>query len=370
MERINYSTGQLNRYLIECYLEVGEKEAAIKLNETKSIGDNKDDMISNLILEMNANNPYASYKIGDKLINEMSIYSEDAECNYYFSKVCYNIILHHRSQISSSELSSETILNNCFKSSIKAIKLNPYRWHFIFNLGNYYKYLIKDYKKALKCYQKVYDICLNLNLCGVELVDCLLKNKEDDEAFIILKRAINEIENCKWASLRLGIIYLKKSEFNEAIRLFHNVIRNDPDDCNVWQCLADAYLNRGSLTSALKSFTKAIEIDADSTYASYQIAHIKQSLKLYDQAVLDYLAVLNKITNHIPTLKGLGETYYLLAVENVKVSLNEKYLEYIELSVKYLCKALLLRKDLCCLWKILADCCGLIRFYPDKSLKM
>jgi hypothetical protein len=35
-----------------------------------------------------------------------------------------------------------------------------------------------------------------------------------------------------------------------------------------------------------------------------RIAHIKQSLKLYDQAVIDYFAVLNKMTNHVPTLKG------------------------------------------------------------------
>jgi lipopolysaccharide biosynthesis regulator YciM len=46
----------------------------------------------------------------------------------------------------------------------------------------------------------------------------------------VLRKAIDEIENCKWASLRLGVIYLKRGESNEAIRLFHNVIRNDPND--------------------------------------------------------------------------------------------------------------------------------------------
>ena len=49
-------------------------------------------------------------------------------------------------------------------------------------------------------------------------------------ATTLLKKAIAEIENCKWASLRLGIIHLKLGESNEAIRLFYNVIRNDPDD--------------------------------------------------------------------------------------------------------------------------------------------
>jgi cytochrome c-type biogenesis protein CcmH/NrfG len=40
----------------------------------------------------------------------------------------------------------------------------------------------------------------------------------------------------------------------------------------MWECLADAYLNRGSLTASLKSFNKAIELNPESTYASYQLA--------------------------------------------------------------------------------------------------
>jgi len=38
----------------------------------------------------------------------------------------------------------------------------------------------------------------------------------------------------------------------------------------MWECLADAYLNRGSLTASLKSFNKAIELNPESTYAYYQ----------------------------------------------------------------------------------------------------
>jgi superkiller protein 3 len=38
----------------------------------------------------------------------------------------------------------------------------------------------------------------------------------------------------------------------------------------MWECLADAYLSRGSLTAALKSFGKAIELNPESTYAYYQ----------------------------------------------------------------------------------------------------
>jgi hypothetical protein len=49
---------------------------------------------------------------------------------------------------------------------------------------------------------------------------------------------------------------------------------------------------------------------------------------------MDYYAALNKITDHVPSLKGLGETYYLKAKENVKNSTDQRYLEYIESSIK------------------------------------
>ncbi len=38
----------------------------------------------------------------------------------------------------------------------------------------------------------------------------------------------------------------------------------------MWECLADAYMNRGSLTASLKSFNKAFELNPDSVYAAYQ----------------------------------------------------------------------------------------------------
>lgn len=287
--------------------------------------------------------------------------SECHDSNFMLAKISYDSIKNDYVE----SVDREELKSICFQASIKAIKLSPFRWESVFNLGKYYATVVKDYKKALKCYQKAYELCQNLEICGLELVDCLLHEKEDEIAFSVLKRANEEVENCKWASLRLGIIYLKKGDCNEAIRLFYNVIRNDPNDYNMWECLADAYMNRGSLTASLKSFNKAIELNPESIYASYQIAHIKQTLTLYDQAIIDYYTVLNKITDHVPTLKGLGETYYQLANQNIKTSSDDMYMEYIESSIKYLTRGIRLRKDVCCLWKVLGDCCLLSKAYPN-----
>ena len=50
--------------------------------------------------------------------------------------------------------------------------------------------------------------------------------------------------------------------------------------------------------------------------------------------MIDYFGVLTKIADHVPTFKGLGETYYELARDNLKNATDNKYLEYVELSVK------------------------------------
>ena len=97
------------------------------------------------------------------------------DSNFILAKISYDSIKNQTQE----KVDREELKSICFQSNIKAIKLSPFRWESVFNLGNYYKYLAKDYKKAIKCYQKSYELCQNLELCGLELVDSLLHEKED-----------------------------------------------------------------------------------------------------------------------------------------------------------------------------------------------
>lgn len=89
--------------------------------------------------------------------------------------IAYNSIINEYPE----KCEREELKSVCFQANIKAIKLSPFRWESVFNLGNYYNNVVKDYRKALKCYQKAYELCQNLEICGLELVDCLLHEKED-----------------------------------------------------------------------------------------------------------------------------------------------------------------------------------------------
>lgn len=81
-------------------------------------------------------------------------------------------------------------------------------------------------------------------------------------------------------------------------------LRADPKDCNCWESLGEAYLSRGGYTTALKSFTRASELNPDSTYSVFKVAAIQQLLGRYTEAITQYQLILKKEEGYVPALKG------------------------------------------------------------------
>lgn len=81
-------------------------------------------------------------------------------------------------------------------------------------------------------------------------------------------------------------------------------LRADPKDSNCWESLGEAYLSRGGYTTALKSFTKASELNPESVYSIYQAAVIDQLLGRYKEAIAEYQKILKKSKEYVSALKG------------------------------------------------------------------
>lgn len=81
-------------------------------------------------------------------------------------------------------------------------------------------------------------------------------------------------------------------------------LRADPKDFNCWESLGEAYLSRGGYTTALKSFTKASELNPESTYSVFKVAAIQQILGKYKEAVAQYLLIIKTKEDYVPALKG------------------------------------------------------------------
>jgi tetratricopeptide (TPR) repeat protein len=209
-------------YTIEAYLALNQKEKAEKvfINWFSNENDSSIKTISFILLKLEDNDLEFAFKMAK------SLDTNSFESNFTLAKISYRILANNKQDLFLNEN-----INDIFMSSIlKSIRINPFRYESIQLFGYYYGNIIKDTKKALKCYQKSYELCKDLNICGLELVDCLINENMHDLAVNILRKAINEIPYCKWAQLRLGLINLKNANYNEAIRLFYAVIRYNAED--------------------------------------------------------------------------------------------------------------------------------------------
>uniref|UniRef100_A0A7M4E6S7 SKI3 subunit of superkiller complex n=1 Tax=Crocodylus porosus TaxID=8502 RepID=A0A7M4E6S7_CROPO len=202
---------------------------------------------------------------------------------------------------------------------LKAAKLDSYMGSVFCYLGHYYRDVAGDKNRARGCYKKAFEL-----------------NQSDGEAG---SAAVD-------LSMELGdTVFLQAA------------LRADPKDSNCWESLGEAYLSRGGYTTALKSFTKASELNPESVYSIYQAAVIDQLLGRYKEAIAEYQKILKKSKEYVSALKGLGECYLMVARAALADYLDDKALDCIEQSLEYFTQAAKCRPDISCLWKLLGDAC-------------
>ncbi|KAL3865870.1 hypothetical protein ACJMK2_043219 [Sinanodonta woodiana] len=247
----------------------------------------------------------------------------------------------------------------CFTSLMQAAMLDPYCSETFKYLGHFYRDITHESSLARKCYKKSFDLDPWNDEAGSALCDILNELGLEEDAHTLLLDVTGKASagSAKWAWLRLGLYQVKHENPSIAVTSFQSALRADPNDNHVWECLAEAYLYRGSYTTALKAFTKSTQLDPDSMYSYFQIASIKQTLGLYSDAIDEYKLILDRSPNYVPALKGLGETYLLRARAKVTHFLDGQAKNNAQEAVHFLARAAIHRPDLSCLWKLMGDAC-------------
>ncbi len=97
-----------------------------------------------------------------------------------------------------------------------------------FNEGNKY-YNLKDYKKAIKYYQKCVDSKFNEACCYYNIGVCLIKLKDFDSAILTLNKAISFQIESKYI-FNLAYCYAMKEITSKALYLFNLAWSLDPND--------------------------------------------------------------------------------------------------------------------------------------------
>ncbi|XP_065055130.1 uncharacterized protein LOC135683713 [Rhopilema esculentum] len=129
--------------------------------------------------------------------------------------------------------------------------------------GNAISYLKNSLEQSLEVFYKVERAFVAM----VYLGGCYSETERFDEAITYLHKALGYFEslNCDWKytiSSRLGKIYAKKGEYEEAVDYFEEALRHgsEKERADIFLCLSKATLDLGLLEKALTHVNNAIEI--------------------------------------------------------------------------------------------------------------
>ncbi|NWU96448.1 TTC37 protein, partial [Upupa epops] len=198
---------------------------------------------------------------------------------------------------------------------LKAAKLDSYMGSAFRYLGYYYRDIAGDKSRARGCFRKAFELDGTDEESGTAAVDLSMDLGDTEAALSILKKVTEKANpgTAKWAWLLRGLYYLRTGQPSLAVSDLQAAVRADPKDANCWESLGEAYLDRRSYLTALKSFRRASELNPDLVYSIYKAASIEQILGEYESAIATYQEILKNTKDYVPALKGLGECCLMLA---------------------------------------------------------
>ncbi|CAO1345988.1 unnamed protein product [Diamesa serratosioi] len=253
---------------------------------------------------------------------------------------------------------------------LKATKLESHNSECFYLLGKIYT-SINDEVRGRKCLEK----CLNLNPQNEKSITILSsvyrRNNEWELNLALLQNSLKSVDgvNQKTSFLHLGLHHLAQFNYDDAITAFRSALKHDSDNVECWEGLADAYLARGSYSSAQKVFQKNVQLDKNNFYAKLQIARIKYILQQYIESIEDYQQLLQDLPDYLPALKGIAESHLGKAYYLLEKRLIGRARVHAQDSLNYLQKAISIEPNFLCLWRMLANVLDFGARLPNKYSK-
>ncbi|RZF45634.1 hypothetical protein LSTR_LSTR010585 [Laodelphax striatellus] len=312
--------------------------------------------IGKRLLEKNPNDPVVlecmarasinlrNWSAAEKLLKKL----EDMDNNF---QLIVDLLRVEIAKIKNETFSFEMLqsLADTYPDSAEAAKLAPYWYDPFFQLGLYYKN-INDLGTARRCLKQALYLNRRSDEVAIALSDIYRAQGDDD-----LLNAIVKNTGRKWACVRLGVQYSTENEVDSAIKCLRAALRHDPTDSECWEVLADSYLARGSYTSALKSYQKVLENKPGSLYPAAQIAAVKLLIGEPDESRKEFKQLAEDSPKNILVLKGLTEACLGLAKQHHFRRLLGLARDSLAEAIIAISSALIERRDLSCLWKLMGD---------------
>ncbi|XP_062562962.1 tetratricopeptide repeat protein 37 isoform X2 [Armigeres subalbatus] len=262
-------------------------------------------------------------------------------------------------------------IENSFVCALKATKLEPENANCFFWLGKLYIHS-SDTTRARKCLEK--SISLNpSHKDAIILLSSLYRSLSEWGAnHQLLQNSVSFVNgtSSSWAQLQLGLHHLGQQSYDESIAAFRSVIRYEVNNITAWEGLADAYMGRGSYTSALKVFEKTAELEPNNPYPKLQLANIKNILKQHQDSIPLFEELLVANGKYFPALKGLAEAHSGLCYHCIGNRIIGRSRDHAQRCVDYLTRAIKIKPNFVCLWKMLGNMLSTVAEFPNSRSQL
>ncbi|EPY51184.1 ski complex TPR repeat subunit Ski3 [Schizosaccharomyces cryophilus OY26] len=250
-----------------------------------------------------------------------------------------------------------------FSAFVSSLRCEPNFASTYTQLGYYYKN-VDDTSRAMKCFQKAFELEASQTDAAEELAKMFAEVEEWELVEVISKRVLSTSQNdlkrkrkFNWHHKSLGVFQLHFKNFHTAIVHFQAALRIFPKDAHCWSGLGEGYARSGRYISALKAFNRASALDPNDWYTKYFIGSIQKDMGDFEKAIETLSLVLQERPSELCILVCLAESSLRLSKYYIRHGYYQRSALASQKTIDICCMILNMDSNTYSAWKMLGDAC-------------
>jgi len=148
------------------------------------------------------------------------------------------------------------------------------------------------------------------------------------------KNIVNESEKTL-AFYEIGLSYLNKKMYDNAIDSFNKAIKADPENSLAYYELGKAYYAVKLYYKAINAYLYVLQIDPQFSEAYYELGQSYEKNEMYENAIDAYLKVIEIDTENSSSLNSIGMIYYNQGVDHAKHKMYDEAIKAFFKTIKF-----------------------------------